>query len=91
MANFGQNRLWPIRLWPLANPTLANFSDLAFWPNFIVVILSCCGCGFGTTLHRVGLRQPHISLFFFLFPPLFRSFCVSLGLLVEFWWGFGEF
>ena len=32
---------------------------------------------------------PKISLFFFPFPPPFRSFCVSLGLfLVEFWWCF---
>ena len=60
----------------------------------------CCGCGCGccwvglpwTTFRRTppldppSAGPPTISLFFFLFPPPFHCFCVSLGV---FSWNFG--
>ena len=127
--------------WPtLAKPTLANFSVLVFWPNFVdggycccvvavVLLLLCCCFVFVVVVVVfvvvvvvvvwfclvvvVGLDSagppsagpssagpssagppsagpPKISLFFFPFPPPFRSFGISLGVFSLNFGGFCE-
>ena len=79
---------WGVRL---AETVLAktNFWLIRFWPKLVFQWFHNLGSPKGVGPRRVGAPKgggPKCRPFFPSPAPFFALFCLSLGLLVEFWW-----